>query len=133
MKTILISILTFSTFLTVHLTSQDPLEVSIQRGEVIYEDFCVTCHLPHGQGIQNTYPPLAKSDFLMENRKASIHLLKYGINKEIIVNGVTYNGNMPAMELDDDEIADVMNYITNTWSNTNSKMITETEVESIKK
>ncbi|OBQ55921.1 cytochrome c [Tamlana sp. s12] len=133
MKTILISILTFSSFLTLHLTSQDPLKVSIQRGEVIYEDFCVTCHLPNGQGIKNTYPPLAKSDFLMKNRKASIHLLKYGINKEIKVNGITYKGNMPAMGLDDVEIADVMNYITNSWSNTNSKMITEAEVESVKK
>ncbi|WP_067150394.1 c-type cytochrome [Pseudotamlana agarivorans] len=133
MRTILVSILTFTTFLTVHLTGQDPLEVSIQRGEVIYEDFCVTCHLPNGQGIKNTYPPLAKSDFLMENRKTSIHLLKYGINKKIKVNGITYNGNMPAMGLDNDEIADVMNYITNSWSNTNSKMITEAEVESVKK
>ncbi|KAB1067883.1 cytochrome c [Tamlana haliotis] len=103
------------------------------RGEEIYNDFCLTCHLPNGAGVKDVYPPLAKSDYLAENRKASIHLLKYGIDGPIKVNGVTYNGSMPAMGLDDDEIADVMNYITNQWGNTNKNRVTEKEVAAIKK
>ena len=40
---------------------------------------------------------------------------------------------MASLGLDDDEIADVMNYITNSWGNKNDKMITKAEVSKIKK
>ena len=40
---------------------------------------------------------------------------------------------MVAMGLSDDEVADVMNYITNSWGNKNDKIITEEEVSKIKK
>lgn len=114
---------------TQNKTQQD----SINRGELVYQDFCVSCHLPNGEGVKNIYPPLAKSDYLIKNRKASIYGIKYGQNGAIIVNGKTYNNSMPPMGLSDDEIADVMNYITNSWGNKNEKMITKTEVNSIKK
>lgn len=93
-----------------------PLEASIKRGREIYNDFCSSCHLPSGKGIGKTYPPLAPSDYLMNNRTASIKAIKYGLKGEITVNGQKYNGFMAPMGLDDNEIADVMNYITNSWA-----------------
>jgi mono/diheme cytochrome c family protein len=109
------------------------LQESIERGSEIYADFCVTCHMPSGEGVSGTFPPLAKSDYLMNNRQASIKGIKYGQSGEITVNGKTYNSAMAAMGLSDDEVADVMNYITNSWGNKNDKMITEAEVSKIKK
>ncbi len=40
---------------------------------------------------------------------------------------------MAPMGLSDNEVADVMNYITNSWGNKNDKMITKDEVTNIKK
>lgn len=111
----------------------DLLKESIKRGSDIYADFCVSCHLPNGEGVENVYPPLAKSDYLLKNREASISGIKYGQQKEIVVNGKTYNGYMAPLGLSDDEVADVMNYITNSWGNKNDKMVTEEEVSNIKK
>ncbi|WP_396603264.1 c-type cytochrome [Algibacter sp. R77976] len=111
----------------------DPLKESITRGSEIYTDFCMNCHLPNGEGIENTFPPLAKSDYLMKNREKSIRGIKYGQSGEIIVNGVTYNSTMVAPGLSDDEVADVMNYITNSWGNKNENIVTEEEVSKIKK
>ncbi|TNJ46251.1 cytochrome c [Tamlana fucoidanivorans] len=105
----------------------------MKRGSDLYEDFCVSCHMSYGQGIPNVYPPLAKSDFLMQNRKASIKAIKYGQTGEIVVNNKPYIGYMAPPGLSDDEIADVMNYITNTWGNKNTKMITEEEVSLVEK
>ena len=120
--------------LFIYSLNQDPkLQESIKRGSEIYADFCVTCHMPSGEGVARTFPPLAKSDYLMTNRIASIKGIKYGQNGEITVNGKKYNGSMAAMGLSDDEVADVMNYITNSWGNKNKKMITEEEVSAIKK
>ncbi|PIA80756.1 cytochrome C [Gaetbulibacter sp. 4G1] len=105
----------------------------MKRGNEIYTDFCVTCHLDSGEGVKNVYPPLAKSDFLIKNREASIRGIKYGQKGEIVVNGVTYNGYMAPLGLSDDEVADVMNYITNNWGNKNNKIVTEEEVSNVKK
>lgn len=111
----------------------DIFKESIKRGNEIYLDFCMSCHLPSGKGIVNVFPPLANSDFLMEKRAASIRSIKFGLKGEITVNGKTYNGFMSPLGLSDQEIEDVMNYITNNWGNKNDKIITIEEVSNIKK
>lgn len=107
------------------------LEKSIERGKDVYADFCVTCHLTAGEGVKNAFPPLAKSDYLKKNREESIRGIKYGQKGELIVNGTSYNGLMPAMGLDDDETADVMNYILNSWGNSSKEIVTPNEVAAI--
>lgn len=115
-------------------TSQDPLKESMKRGAEIYTEYCIQCHLGQGEGVTGTFPPIAKSDWLLpEKREAAIAVVKYGQTGEIKVNGVTYNGAMAELGLYDDEVADVMNYILNNWGNTSSKMVTEKEVKEIKK
>ncbi|MBJ6366987.1 c-type cytochrome [Snuella sedimenti] len=127
---LLVSLITLS---FINIDQQDPLKESIERGKDIYTDFCVTCHLPSGEGVENIYPPLAKSDYLIKNRTTSIKGLKYGLKGEIVVNGKTYNGLMAPLGLYDDEIADVMNYINNSWGNKNDSIVTKEEVAKIKK
>jgi len=110
-----------------------PLKASMQRGSEIYEEFCMQCHLPDGKGTAGVIPPLAGSDWLKNKRKESIHAVKYGQSGPIVVNGKKYNGSMAPMGLTDKEVADVMNYIMNSWGNTSSKMVTEEEVRQVKK
>ncbi|WP_111309017.1 c-type cytochrome [Confluentibacter sediminis] len=106
---------------------------SIKKGKDIYQDFCITCHMGNGEGLTGSFPPLAKSDYLINNRAKSIKAIKYGLQGEIIVNGKTYNSIMANLGLADDEIADIMNYITNSWGNKNDDIVTEKEVSEIKK
>ncbi|WP_439127943.1 c-type cytochrome [Polaribacter sp.] len=115
------------------LNQDNKLKESIKRGKVVYQDMCATCHMPNGEGVPKVFPPLAKSDYLMEKREASIRAIKYGLSGKIEVNGVTYKGMMTNLGLYEDEVADVMNYITNSWGNKNLKMITEDEVKSVSK
>lgn len=116
-----------------HLKQDPELKKSIERGSLVYEDFCVNCHLPSGEGVKGTFPPLAKSDYIYKNRENSIRGIKYGQKGEIIVNGEKYNSFMAPMGLADDEVADVMNFILNSWGNTSDKMVTEEEVAGIQK
>jgi len=114
------------------ISQQSPEAIeSINRGKDIYTDFCMNCHLPDGKGVAKTFPPLANSDYLMNNRKESIQAIKYGMSGKITVNVEVYDGAMAPLGLENDEIADVMNYITNNWGNTNGKLITEAEVLAI--
>jgi mono/diheme cytochrome c family protein len=81
--------------------SNDEWEASIARGEELYMDYCITCHMAEGEGIEGLYPPLAKSDYLMEDLDRAIGVVKNGLGGEIVVNGQTYNSYMPAPGLED--------------------------------
>ena len=108
------------------------LSESIERGAAVYQDFCVTCHLPDGKGVEGVYPPLSGSDYLMSKRAASIRGIKFGQRGPIEVNGITYDNTMMPMGLEDQEVADVMNYIRNRLGNkTEESMVTEAEVSQI--
>lgn len=111
---------------------QDPMfQKSIERGAIVYEDFCMQCHLADGEGVPKAFPPLNNSDYLKNKRIESIKAIKFGMSGEITVNGQKYNTPMAPLGLTDEEVADVMNYITNAWDNRNSKMTTADEVSKI--
>ena len=133
MKVFLIIYLFFVSFIFNIIQKEKSFEESISDGKLIYEDFCIQCHLFNGEGIEKIYPPLNNSDYLLKNLDKSIYSIKYGLRGEIIVNGIKYNGVMASQGLEDDEIADVMNYITNSWDNNLNIQITTKRVNELKK
>ena len=128
MKLLLFTYIASIILLTSFLFQDKELEESINRGADIYSDFCINCHMANGEGVEKTFPPLAKSDFLLNKREESIRGVKYGQQGYILVNGVAYNNIMPPMGLEDEEIADVMNYILNSWGNKSDSIVTPEEV-----
>ena len=133
MKVFLIIYLFFISFIFNFIQKEKSFEESISDGKLIYEDFCVQCHLNNGEGIEKIYPPLNNSDYLLENIDKSIYSIKYGLKGEITVNGIKYDGVMISQGLEDTEIADVMNYITNSWDNNLNIQITKKRVSELKK
>lgn len=111
---------------------QTPLQKSMARGKEVYTDFCIQCHLANGKGNGTTFPPLDGSNWLKSKITESIHAVKYGQKGEIVVNQKKFNSIMPPMGLSDEEIADVMNYVLNSWSNKSTKMITTKDVALVK-
>ncbi|MDA0201322.1 MAG: cytochrome c [Bacteroidetes bacterium] len=116
----------------VALYQDKPLEKSIADGEEIYQDFCLQCHLDSGDGVSGVFPPLAKSDYLLNNIDLSIKGIKYGLSGPIVVNGEKYDGLMQNQGLENQEIADVMNYILNNWGNQSDEIITSDRVAAVK-
>ena len=113
------------------LFQNKPLDQSIADGKEIYQDFCLQCHLDTGKGVSGVFPPLAQSDYLLNDIDLSIRGIKYGMSGPITVNGEQYNGVMQNQGLDDVEIADVMNYVINSWGNKSKEVITPERVASI--
>lgn len=109
---------------------QDPKKASVQRGKDVYSNNCQSCHMEKGEGVEGSFPPLAKSDYLMKDPKRAISIILKGQNEEIKVNGKVYNMMMPEQSyLSDDEIADVVNYISNSWGNSYKTLITPAMVK----
>ncbi|MBN2755834.1 MAG: cytochrome c [Bacteroidales bacterium] len=87
-------------------------------GEQIYRDNCMICHQENGMGVDETYPPLAASDYMLADKIRSIKLSVYGSKDSIIVNGIKYSGgSMTFSDLENEQIVSVVNYIRNSWGN----------------
>lgn len=112
-------LLTICFSVSFYMNSQNSEENSMKRGQAVYKNKCVSCHMANGKGIPRAFPPLAESDYLMSDVKRSIDILLNGLNGKITVNGVLYNGSMIPYKssLSNKEIADVLNYIRNSWGN----------------
>lgn len=88
-------------------------------GAAIYVDNCMACHRSNGKGYEKVFPSLAGNPIVISDNPASL------IN--IILQGSTIEGNlntptaftMPEYDwrLDDQEIANVINFIRTSWGN----------------
>lgn len=133
MRILFVSYLVVLGYLSAKLTPQKTKAESIAAGAEIYQDFCLQCHLASGEGVSGVFPPLKNSDYLFENINRSIAGIKYGLKGEITVNDEVYDGIMVTQGLDDEEIADVMNYILNQWGNSSDLFINAQQVAAIPK
>lgn len=98
--------------------SQDKnLQESMKRGKEVYALYCQSCHMENGEGMEGVNPPVAKTTYLKDVKKNIGYILN-GQTGEITVNGKKYNATMNPMNyLDDQQIADVLNYVRNSWGN----------------
>jgi mono/diheme cytochrome c family protein len=115
----------------VPIQTEPDLEESIKLGQEIYSSYCISCHMNEGEGIPGAFPPLAKSDYLMADKERSIHIVMYGLEGEIVVNGNTYNNVMTPLGLNDEEIAHVLNFVRNNWGN-EGEVVTFEEVKAVR-
>lgn len=101
------------------ISSRDAIRLKQYKveGAKIYATYCENCHQADGKGLAALYPPLAGSDYLLENVSRAACIIKNGQSKEIVVNGVTYNQMMPGNPITNLEVAEVLTYIANSWGN----------------
>lgn len=98
---------------------------SYQRGKNVYmtKGACVACHGADGVGMPNLGPPLAKSEWVIGDASRLGKILLHGMTGPVVVNGSTYNPPlaMPGLSanqaISDQDLADVMTYLRNSWSN----------------
>lgn len=93
------------------------LEEKITFGKRIYDGNCMACHQANGQGIPAAFPPLAASDYLNDDPLRAVAAVVHGLEGPIKVNGESFNSVMPAMNLTDEQVANVMTFILNSWDN----------------
>lgn len=116
--------------LVIGLRAADDAE-SIARGQTLYLANCAICHGATGDGVKGTYPPLAKSDWLAANRQGAVRAVVAGLSGEITVNGQVFNGQMPAVMLDDTQAADALTFALNSWGNAGGR-VTTADVKAIR-
>jgi cytochrome c oxidase subunit 2 len=96
----------------------------VKRGESVYAANCAACHQASGKGA-GPIKPLDGSALVVDADKGKI------IN--VLLNGQN-NGAMPAWkQLSDTELAAVMTYAKNTWSNQTQQIVQPADVQAARK
>ena len=82
------------------------------KGEKVYAANCVACHQANGKGVPNAFAPLDGSEVVNGPKAEQINVLLKGKNSG------KYPSAMPAFaQLSDSDIAAVITYTRNSWSN----------------
>ncbi len=109
-----------------------------KKGHEVYsrEDHCITCHQSDGKGLPAAmFPPLAGTKWINGSEDRLIKLTLHGLLGPIEVKGKKYPGQVPMtafQQLNNEEIAAVLTYVRNTFSN-NAPMVTPAKVAEVRK
>lgn len=91
------------------------------RGAKLYYEICASCHGLNGRGIEGLAPPLMNSEHVADAQRLGLIIL-HGLEGPIGVNGKRYDLNlaMPGLirndEITDEDIAGIIAYVTNAFS-----------------
>lgn len=111
------------------------LERKINSGGKIFAARCASCHQANGLGIAGQYPPLDGSRWVTSDSALITNIILKGLKGEIEVKGQKYGTsaavNMAKVEINDREIANVVTYVRQAWSNQASEVF-ENEVSSVR-
>jgi mono/diheme cytochrome c family protein len=122
----------FTNLLLAQSASSDADKASIARGKTAYEQYCLACHQADGSGVPHLNPPLIKTKWTMGDKKVLINVVLKGLDDQIEVDGETYQNVMPPMaHLSDQEIADVLTFIRNSFGN-KASTIKESDVKALR-
>ena len=89
----------------------------VELGAGVFANNCQACHQANGEGVPDAFPPLAKSDYLNGDKVRAIKTVTGGLQAKLTVNGHGFDGVMPAWDLSDEDIANVLTFVYNTWGN----------------
>jgi mono/diheme cytochrome c family protein len=103
----------------------------IELGRRLFVSICAACHQTTGLGIPNTFPPLASSDYLNADKNRAIKTVINGRQGEVIVNSRKFNNSMPSFPLSNEDIANVLTFVYNSFGNAGLEVAPE-EVEALR-
>ena len=88
-------------------------------GKAVYEARCMSCHQANGAGMPGVFPTLHNTPWVVGSPERLIAIVLNGLMGELTVEGVTYNGAMPAWGgmLSDEEISAVLTFVRSSWGN----------------
>ena len=106
------------------------LKAAVERGKAVYAIQCLACHQVDGGGVPHLNAPLdGATQVVGKNKARLITIVLKGLAERVELDGEYYNNKMlPHPELTDQQIADVLTYVRNSWTN-KATAVTPAEVK----
>ncbi len=104
------------------------------KGDMVYAGVCQACHQADGKGVAGKYPPLAGSEWLLQDSFTPARIVLFGLEGEINVKGSGFNNKMPEFrdKLTNEEIAAAVSFARSSFGN-KAVPIIPAEVDSMRK
>ena len=104
------------------------------KGDMVYAGVCQACHQADGKGVAGKYPPLAGSEWLLQDSFTPARIVLFGLEGEIIVKGNGFNNKMPEFhdKLSNEEIAAAISFARSSFGN-KGVAVFPAEVDSMRK
>ena len=113
-------------------STNSSLKTSIARGQIVYSKICLTCHQVDGSGVPNMNPPLIRTKWTLGSKTVLIQQVLKGSSGKVEIDGDTFSNTMPPLKtLTDQQIADVLTYVRNSFGN-KASAVTVAEVKAIR-
>jgi mono/diheme cytochrome c family protein len=99
------------------VTPPQPLQMA--QGKKLYDGACIACHEENGSGAPRIYPPLpGNANLQSADALSTLRIILDGA-QTVTTPRAPNKGSMPAYaaKMTDQELADVTNYIRNSWGN----------------
>lgn len=111
------------------------MEMMMANGQMVYEQNCVVCHQADGGGVPHLNPPLSQTEYVLGEKPRIIGILLNGLDAHEPIDGEVYSNVMPAHDfLTDQQIADVLTFVRNSFENKASAVsVAEVAAERAKK
>ncbi len=111
------------------------LEMSMSMGKLVYDQNCLVCHQADGGGVPHLNPPLRQTDYVLGEKARIIGIVLNGLDAHEPINDEVYSNVMPAHDfLTDQQIADVLTFVRNSFDNKASAvLVSEVKAERAKK
>jgi len=111
---------------------EEVVNEALLPGKKVFETFCATCHMKSGKGAPGMNPPLIDTEWVLGDKERLIKIVLNGMSDPIEIKGEIYQNVMASHSwLTDQQIADVLSYVRNSWGNSAS-IITAEEVSAVR-
>ena len=109
-----------------------PSKTTMAHGKKVYDSICLACHMADAMGVPRMNPPLVKTSLVKGSKTKLIQIVLNGMKGESEIDGETYTNEMaPHADLSDQQIADVLTYVRNSFGNKGSA-VSASEVKQVR-
>lgn len=132
MKTVFSSIILIGFIFLISWQQPSVPKAIMDRGKVVYDKACLSCHMPNGLGVPRMAPTLSKSKYVLGTKTKMIRIVLRGSDE--IPTGADSeftNPMAPILNLTDQQLADVLTFVRNSYGN-RATVVTAVDVKYVK-
>ena len=109
--------------------TEEQHDVTLDRGEQVFAEYCVRCHGADGQGARPDVPNIAEREFWQNNSDTLLFILAFGMDTDYSTDSIVRT--MPPIPYNDADIAAVATYVSYHIGN-NQQVFTAEDVQRVK-
>ncbi|MCU0797024.1 MAG: ThuA domain-containing protein [Akkermansiaceae bacterium] len=113
--------------------AEPELPAELVAGRNLYMKSCVECHQADGEGVKDTFPPLAGSEWTKGDKPTMLRIMLGGLMGPVTVKGVEWNSAMPGhFHASDEDLAAIASFVRYRFGGLREKPVEPSEIKALR-